>query len=62
MIYKLQSPRIVSASGGWKHHYRNSICHDMIYHNYYKQIEVFERYLQNLAIDDVPANIQINSA
>ena len=35
----------------------------MIYHNYYKQFEAFEIvFLQILAIDDLPVNIQINRA
>lgn len=32
----------VSASGGKKHPYWNSIGHDMVYHNYCIQIEVSE--------------------
>ena len=48
MIYKLQLLKIVSASGGWKHHYWNPIDHAMIYHNYYKQFEVFQSVFYKL--------------
>ena len=42
---------------------QNSVGHDMIYHSYYKQLEVLEKcVLQIFAINDLQANIQINGA
>ena len=34
----------------------------MIYHNYHKHLEVFESVFYILAVDDLPAKIQINGA